>query len=187
MDHNALHWLRQRRTVRRFTADDVKDDEIETLLEMAMYAPNRLNRQPWHFVVIRDAKIKKGLSDLLRVHPYLEAAPVVIAVASTYDTSPTWLMDISAATENLLLAATALGLGSAWIGSPDTVMWDIAEEWMHDTLGIPFSVRIPTLVAVGHPAEQPEPHSREDRWDRSKVHYDCWGNHNESGGRGGGV
>lgn len=152
MDPNALNWLRQRRTVRKFTAEDVSKDAIETLLEMAMYAPNRLNRQPWHFVVIRDAKIKKGLSELLRVHSYLEAAPVVIAVASTYDTSPTWLMDISAA-ENLLLAATALGLGAAWIGSPNTVMWDIAEEWMHDTLGIPLNVRIPTLVAVGHPAE----------------------------------
>lgn len=178
MDDNALHWLRQRRTIRKFTDADVGDEEIETLLEMAMYAPNRLNRQPWHFIVIRDGKVKKGLSDLLRVHPYLETAPVIIAVAAAYDASPTWLMDISAATENLLLAATVLDLGAAWIGSPDTVMWDLAEAWMHDRLGIPPNMRIPTLIAVGRPAERPLPHSKKDRWDRSRVHYERWENLN---------
>jgi len=57
----------------------------------------------------------------VRIHPYLETAPVVIAVCGLPKASPTWIMDVSAATENMLLAATAMGLGAAWVGAPDTV------------------------------------------------------------------
>ena len=58
----------------------------------------------------------------VRIHPYLETAPVVIAVCGLPKASPTWIMDVSAATENMLLAATAMGLGAAWVGAPDTVL-----------------------------------------------------------------
>jgi nitroreductase len=85
-------------------------------------------------------------------------------------------MDVSAATENMLLAATAMGLGAAWIGAPDTVLWDLCEETLCDALAIPINeVRIPTLVAVGHPAQEPAPHGKHDRFDRTKVHYGKWG------------
>jgi len=140
-----------------------------------MCAPNRLNRQPWHFVVIRDKELQKQLADLLRVHPYLETAPVVIAVCGLPQASPTWIMDVSAATENMLLATTAMGLGAAWVGAPDTVLWNLCEEALHDALAIPLEdVRIPTLVAVGHPAQELPPHGKHDRFDRTKVHYGQW-------------
>lgn len=175
MSEELLDLIRKRRTIRRFTEEDVSEEQVETLLEIAMCAPNRLNRQPWHFVIIRDKELQKVLADAVRVRPYLEEAPVVIAVCADPDTSPTWIMDISAATENLLLAATAMGLGGAWIGVPDTVLWQLGEEILHDSLGIPLNVRIPALVAVGHPAEEPPPHGKHDRFVRTKVHYGRWG------------
>jgi nitroreductase len=175
MSEEMLELIRKRRTVRKFTAEDVSEEQVDTLLEMAMCAPNRLNRQPWRFVVIRDKKLQQLLADLLRIHPYLETAPVVVAVCALPEASPTWSMDISAATENMLLAATAMGLGGAWVGQPDSTLWDMCEETLHDALGIPLNVRIPALVAVGHPAEELPPHGKHDRFDRTKVHYGKWG------------
>lgn len=174
----ALDVMRKRRTIRHFTDDDISQKEVETLLEIAMCAPNRLDRRPWHFVVIRDKELQRQLADLLRVHPYLEAAPVVIAVCGLPKVSPTWIMDVSAATENMLLAATAVGLGATWVGPHDTVLWDRCEEMLHDALAIPGEdIRIPALVAVGHPAQELPPHGRHDRFDPTRVHYGSWGTH----------
>lgn len=176
MSDTLLDLIRRRRTIRTFTGDGVTEEQVETLLELAMCAPTRLNRQPWHFVVIRDHELQQDVAELLRIHPYIEEAGVVIAVCATPQASSTWLMDASAATENMLLAATALGLGGAWIGAPDTTLWNMLEDRLHDVLRIPLDVRIVALVAVGHPAEQPPPHGRHDRYDRLKVHYGAWGN-----------
>jgi nitroreductase len=85
-------------------------------------------------------------------------------------------MDVSAAIENMLIAATSLGIGSAWVGSPDTVMWSMFEEAAHDALAIPCDVRIVSLVALGYPHEAPTPHSKDERFDPLKVHYDRWEN-----------
>jgi nitroreductase len=175
MSDDMLDVIRKRRTIRKFTDKDVSEEQVETLLEMAMCAPSQLDRKPWHFVVIRDKGLQKQLADLLRLHPYLETAPVVIAVCGLPNASPTWIMDVSAATENMLLAATAMGLGAVWVGSPDTAMWDLCEEALHDALAIPLNVRIPALVAVGHPAQELPPHGKHDRFDRTKVHYGKWG------------
>jgi nitroreductase len=177
MNESVLDTIRKRRTIRRFTDEDVSREDVDTLLEMAMCAPNRLNRQPWHFIVIRDEGVREQLSSLLGLHPYFEQAPVVIAVCALPDVSRTWLMDVSAATENLLIAATAMGLGTAWVSNPDSVVWDMCEEFLHEALHIPTqrNVRIPTLVAVGHPDQERPPHGRHDRFDAKKVHYDRWG------------
>ncbi len=177
MSEKLLDVIRKRRTIRKFTDEDVSEEQVVTLLEAAMCAPSRLNRQPWHFVVIRDKELQKQLADLLRVHPYLETAPVVIAVCALPHVSPTWLMDVSAATENMLLAATAMGLGAAWVGAPDTVLWNLCEEALQDALAIPLKdVSIPALVVVGHPAQELPPHGKHDRFDHTKVHYGKWGN-----------
>ncbi len=171
----TLEVLRSRRSIRQFTDGDVGPEEVDTLLELAMCAPNRLDKQPWHFVVMRDKAQKKEVADLLRVHPYLETAPVVVAVCGLPSVSPTWIMDVSAATENILIAATAMGLGAIWIGNPATALWDRFEETLRRLLAIPRSdIRIPALVALGHPAQHLPPHGRHDRFDRTKVHYGTW-------------
>jgi nitroreductase len=154
----------------------VSDEQIETLLELAMYAPNRLNRQPWHFIVVRDKTLQKQFADVLRIHPYLETASVVIAACALPDRSPTWTMDVSAAIENILIGATSMGIGSAWVGSPDTVMWTMFEEAARDALAMPSDVRIVSLVALGYPQEEQAPHTKEERFDPLKVHYGRWEN-----------
>lgn len=176
MEDTVLDTIRKRRTIRKYADREVTDEQIDTLLEMAMTAPNRLNRQPWHFIVIRDDALQKSLANLLGLHPYLEQAPVLIAAAVRPSASTTWQMDISAAIENMLIAATAMGLGTAWVGEPGSVLWAMAEEMLHDALHIPteLDLRIPALVAVGYPAQERPPHGKHDRFDPTKAHYEVW-------------
>lgn len=176
MKDEILDIIRKRRTIRRYAEKDIDDAQVDTLLEMAMAAPNRLNRQPWHFVVIRDKDLQRKLAELLGLRPYLENAPVVVAVAARPGLSTTWQMDVSAAVENMMIAATAMGLGTAWVGEPGSVMWTMAEEMLGEALHIPkeLDVRIPALITVGYPAEERPPHGRHDRFDRTKVHYGLW-------------
>jgi nitroreductase len=80
MDTALLDFIKSRRTVRKFTDQPVSDEQLRAVLEAAVAAPTRLDIQPWHFVVLRDKALQKKLSESLRLHPYLETAPVVIAV-----------------------------------------------------------------------------------------------------------
>jgi nitroreductase len=168
--------IRNRRTVRKFSDKELSREQIDQLLELAMYAPNRLNHQPWHFIAIQDKARQKQFADFLRIHSYLEDASAVIVACAVPKASTTWALDVSAAVENMMIGATALGLGTAWVGSPDTVTWSMFEEAVRDSLRIPIDVRVVALVAVGYPAHEPTPHSKEDRFDRNKVHYGRWEN-----------
>lgn len=176
MSDEVLNTIRQRRTIRRYRDEQVTEEQIGTLLEMAMMAPNRLNRQPWHFFVIRDPDLQKQLADVVILHPYLETAPVVIAVGARPELSTTWRMDVSAAIENMLIAATSMGLATAWVGNPDGARWNAVEDLLQEALHIPAqrNVRIPALIAVGHPAEERPSHGKEDRYDETKVHHGLW-------------
>jgi nitroreductase len=174
MEETLLDVIRRRRTIRRFTDQKVSEEQIDTLLELAMCAPSRLDRRPWHFIVIRDKGLQKQLAGLLRVHPYLEQASALVVVCGEPKSSPTWTMDVSASIENLVLGATAMGLGSAWVGSPGTVLWDMCDELLHDLLAIPLDVGVVALVALGHPAEERSAHGKHDRLEPLKVHFDHW-------------
>lgn len=178
MTQDVLDIIRTRRTVRKFTDQEVTQEQLDQLVESAMYAPNRLNHQPWHFIVIRDKRRQKQFADFLRIHSYLEDASAVIVACGVPKASTTWAMDVSAAVENMMIAATALGLGTAWVGAPDSVTWSMFEESVRDSLRIPIEVRVVALVAVGHPAKQPVAYTKEDRFDPTKVHYGRWENRN---------
>jgi nitroreductase len=112
----------------------------------------------------------------LRIHSYLEDASAVIVACANPKASTTWKMDVSAAIENAMIGATALGLGTAWVGSPDTVTWSMFEEFVRDSLSIPIDVRVVGLVAVGYPDEERAHHGKSDRFDVNKVHYGKWEN-----------
>ena len=176
MKSEVLDTIRRRRTIRRYTDETVTEEQIDALLEMAMCAPSRLDRQPWHFVVVRDGELQRRLGDVLGLHPYIETAPVVIVVGVRPDLSTTWQMDVSAAIQNMMIAATSMGLGTAWVGEVDGVLWTMCEEMLHDALHIPrqLGVRIAALVTVGCPAQDRAPHGKHDRFDNTKVHYGSW-------------
>ncbi len=139
------------------------------MLEAAMAAPSASNRKPWHFIVVTN---RKALDTLGKVHPYgkmlLEASCCIAVVGDTKISPRYWVQDCSAATENLLLAATALGLGAVWLGvypREDRI------GAVRRVLKIPVSMMPLNLISIGHPAEIKEPRTQ---YDRERVHQNLW-------------
>ncbi len=168
---DAMSAILSRRSIRRYTKEDVSDEIVKELLEAAMSAPSAGNEQPWHFVVIRDRKI---LNEIPNIHPYsgmLREANLAILICgdeSLQKYKGYWVQDCSAATENLLIAINAKGLGGVWLGVypvEDRVVGIRKLLNMPDNI-IPFS-----LISIGYPAEQKPP---ANRYDPSRIHYDRW-------------
>lgn len=162
----------ERRSIRKYTGEPVAPEQLETLLKAAMAAPSAGNEQPWHFVVIDDRDILFKITDF---HPYsqmLKQAPLAIAVCGDMEGLKYegffWAQDCSAATENMLIAATEMGLGTVWLG-----VYPLKElvAGVKDILKLPDNITPFCLVAVGHPVEKKAP---ADRFDRKRIHKNGW-------------
>ena len=162
-----------RRSIRRFTDQPVDAEQIDMLLKAAMAAPSANNSKPWHFVVVTDSGTRGALA---RAHPYARMvvqSPVCIVPCgeprlSRGSRSEFWVQDVSAATENILLAATGLGLGAVWCGVHPV---EKRVDAVRRVLGLPERVVPFALIAVGHPAEQKEPRTQ---YDAGRVHNERW-------------
>ena len=168
---DALEAIMTRRSVRKFTAQDVSESEVEVVLRAAMAAPSASNERPWRFVVVRDRERLDRLSKSTPFAGALASAPVGIVVAADragMKYPGFWVIDCAAAIENMLLAAHASGLGGVWIGVHPIkpFAWNVGR-----VVGLPRRVMPHSLVALGHPVSAPGPVDRfEDAW----VHADEW-------------
>jgi len=167
---DAMEAILSRRSIRRYTSEKVSDHLIKELLEAAMNAPSASNEQPWHFIVIDDRKI---LEEIPKFHPYssmLREAPLAILVCVDLNlgTEGFLVQDGSAATQNLLIAAHAKGLGAVWLG-----VYPLKERisGMRKLLGIPERILPLALISVGYPAERI---SRVNRYQASRLHTNRW-------------
>jgi len=160
-----------RRSIRKFTKQEISDETIETLLRAAMAAPSAGNQQPWHFIVIKDEEI---LYEIPKFHPYSQmlrdaACAIVVCGDLVLETNKGfWVQDCSAATENILIEATDLGLGSVWLGvHPDK---DRVKP-VQSLLGLPETVVPLCIIALGYPTESKRP---VDRFNKARIHRDKW-------------
>ena len=168
---DAIEAIRTRRSIRRYTREPVPDDVIAEILKAAMSAPSAGNQQPWQFVIITD----RGLcEEIPTFHPYAQMvreAPVAILVCGDLRLESYqgyWVQDCSAATQNILLAAHAKGLGAVWVGiypKEDRV------KRLQKLLGLPNQVIPLALIPVGIPAERVPP---ANRFDPARVHRNRW-------------
>lgn len=167
--------IRGRRSVRRYDPDKpVSDEDVKLLLEAAMSAPSGNNARPWEIIVVRDQKLRTKLSKLHQWATFCERSPVVLAIcADTARGACWWMDDCCAATQNILLVAHSLGLGTCWIGAHADEHGDMSrEDFVRDALGIPDGIRVCCLISVGYPADEPRP--RPDRYDEGLIHHDGW-------------
>ena len=167
----VLNNILARKSVRSYTAEPVSAEQVETLLKAAMAAPSGRNLQPWRFVVVTRQETKDQLA--VGFNRMIAQAPVVIVVCGQTrkmggEPNNNWTADCAAATENLLLAAEALGLGAVW-----TACYPY-EDRMNpaiEVLGLPDDVRPYCIVPVGHPAGNDQP---KDKWKPENIHYEKW-------------
>lgn len=171
---DMLELIRKRRSIRKYSDEPVTEEQLELLLDAASVAPSRLDRRPLHYLIIRSAQTKAKLAEALRVRPYIEKAPVIIAVCASPELSTAWELDGSAAIENILLAATAMGLGATWVGSKGSEFWARTVEILHHDLHLPANVDVVSLVCVGHPGEEKRAYEPKERLDSARIHYDHW-------------
>jgi nitroreductase len=163
-----LHIIFSRRSIRVYTGDPVSEADIQSLLEAGMAAPSGSNRKPWHFVVVTD---RDTLRALAREHPFgkmMARAGVAIAVCGDPAISDWWVQDCSAAAENILIAASGLGLGAVWLGSHGRPQ---REQAVRGVLGIPDQIGVLSLLSIGHPGEKKEARTQ---YDAGRVHQDQW-------------
>ena len=158
----------QRKSVRSYDARAVEDGKIEALLEAGMAAPSGKNAQPWDFVVITRREILDEMAERLPYAKMLREAPVAIAVCADRTKSPYWYVDCAAATQNILLAAEALGLGAVWTATyPYRDRMDVVKE----LCGLPGSCDSLCVIPVGYPARETKPR---DKYHSEKIHREVY-------------
>jgi nitroreductase len=165
----ALDAMLTRRSVRNYTDQSVSQDTVERLLRAAMAAPSAGNQQPWRFIVVRDRELLKKVAAASPHGGMVARAPVTLVVCADLqlvEHDGFWIQDCAAATQNLLLAAHALGLGAVWVG---TYPREERVQGVRVALGLPGHVIPFAVVAVGYPVEKPAPM---DRYDPSRVYMD---------------
>ena len=165
-----------RTSIRAYSGKEVESEKIDTLLRAAMAAPTAGNQQPWRFVVINDKAIQNDISENFHTMTMAKDASVVVVMCG--DTTATfdgdaqnyWIEDVSAASENLLLAAHAMGLGAVWCGIyPQMARVRQFSEMLH----LPENIIPMACICIGYPSGETTP---KDKWHPEYIHYNTWDN-----------
>lgn len=173
-DKTALDVINTRVSVRQFTGEKLSAEQIDTILRAGMAAPTAVNKQPWAFVVIDDEAVLQLLSETLKSSRIENGASHAIIVCGDLskalegEAQGYWVEDTSAATENMLLAAHAMGLGGLWVG-----VYPILERVtaVKNIINAPEHIVPMAVVTLGYANEQPEV---KNKYKEENIHYNRW-------------
>ncbi len=168
---DAIEAILTRRSIRKYSSRIITENTIKQLLETAFNAPSANNYQPWHYIIIND---RKKLDAIPNFHPYSKMlcdASIAILVCGDLHLEKFLgylILDCSAATENILIAAHAKGLGACWLG-----IYPQEERitGIKKLFNLPDHIIPISLISLGYPAEHID---REDRYDKARVHHNKW-------------
>ncbi len=169
-----LELVRARYSVRAYEPRPVEPEKLERVLEAVRLAPSGSNRQPWKFVVVREAETRARLAAACANQRFISEAPVVIAGVGLMPDRvmrcgvPGDALDLGIAMEHLALAATAEGLGTCWIGAFD-------QDPVREVLQIPDTVRVIEVMTLGYPAAGSAPRPKVRKPLGEIVCYERWG------------
>ncbi|HPX60448.1 MAG TPA: nitroreductase family protein [Deltaproteobacteria bacterium] len=155
-----LELLRKRRSIRMFTAEEVAPETVDLMLEALLRAPTSRGNNPWEFIVVDDRELI-GKMSAAKEHgsEFVANAPLAVVICADDSKSDVWVEDCSIAAITLQYVACSLGLGSCWAQvrnrRHDADM--SAEEYLRKALGLPESIRVECMIAIGYPAESPAP------------------------------
>jgi nitroreductase len=151
-----------RRSIRVYSPGEISDATVKRILEAAMAAPSAMTKDPWRYIVVRDSGMLAGLAAALPGGKMLATATLAIVACgdleSAFERQLSYLLqDCSAAIQNLLLGAHALGLGACWVGVHPS---EQAVGCLKQMLALPTPIIPIAVIALGYPGEQPEPRTR---------------------------
>lgn len=169
-DNDAYMNIIRRVSVRRYSDKPVSSEQVSAILHAAMSAPSGVNKQPWEFIVVDDSELLGRLAEALPYAKMAAHAPVAIVVCGNKDRfldgvdDVLWEQDLSAASENILLAAHAIGLGGVW-----TCIYPHEERMapVRSILNLPGNIVPFNLIPIGHPLAD---HAPMDKWLPNRVH-----------------
>lgn len=169
-EENAiLSAINNRKSVRSFIKDKaVPSEDIEAILRAGMAAPSGKDIRPWEFIVINDRSVLDAMAGELKNAGMLEEAPMAIVVCGDSIKSFYWYLDCAAATENILLAAEAVGLGAVWTAA---YPYEDRMEVVTRYLELPSNILPLVVVPMGYPSGENSP---KDKFDESRIHYEVW-------------
>ena len=162
----------KRRSVRKYTDKPVSEAELEAILRAGMAAPSSDNDQEWEFVIIEDAKTKAAMVEMNKYAGALKTAPLCIVVCADMNkvSEPDyiyWVQDLSAAAQNMWLAAVSMDLGGLWIGLSACQRQEISK-----LISLPSNIEPLMLLAFGTPQKSKDPI---DRYFKERVHFEYFG------------
>ncbi|TBR17355.1 nitroreductase family protein [bacterium] len=163
---SVLKIINTRRSIREYADKAIPKDILESIVDAGRFAATARNVQPWEFVVITSVQVLRKISDLAENGRFIKEARACIAVFSI-DTKY-YLEDGSAATENIMLAARALGVGSCWVaGDKKPYCADVAK-----LLQVPESYKLVSLISLGYPKSEKEFNLKEKRALKDLIHWE---------------
>jgi nitroreductase len=167
-----IEGLFSRRSIRKYTGEKINEEIIRSIIRAGMYAPSANNTRPWHFIVVDDREL---LERIMKVHPYssmlAEASHAIIVCGDEkLENGPGYfVLDCSAATQNILLAAHALGFGAVWLGvEPRSQRIKAIKE----IFGIPEYIQPVSIVSIGVPVKKSE--KIPSRFEPEKIRKNRW-------------
>lgn len=171
----VLQNILSRKSVRSYTDQPVSREQLDTLVRAAMAAPSGRDMRPWKFVVVSDTATMHSLAEQLPYAKMLAEAKAAIVVCGDLSIkddegkpSTNWAYDCSAATENLLLAAEAMGLGAVWTAA---YPYDERVSAVRSALSLPDHIVPLNVIPIGYPKGDPQP---KDKYDAGNIHYNGW-------------
>lgn len=170
----VLNNILERTSVRSYLDKSVEEEKIEKLLRAGMAAPTAKNKQPWHFVVVTDKSLLQKLSKANPSAEMVARAPLAIVVCGDMSKAldgnarEFWVQDCSAASENILLAATGLGLGAVWTSTYPSEERCAA---VSEVLGLPETLIPLNTIVIGYPDGDVTP---KDKWKESNISYNMY-------------
>ena len=160
----VLENIAERKSVRKYLNKSVEEDKIDAMVKAGMAAPSGMDRRPWEFVVVTDREAHDSMAAKLPYAKMLTNAPLAIVVCGDTTRSSYWYLDCSAATQNVLLAAEALGLGAVWTAAyPYEDRIDVVRQ----NTGLPENIVPLCVIPIGYPDG---PQKAKDKFDPQRVH-----------------
>lgn len=170
----SLSELKTRRSIRKYTDQEVEDEKIDKIIKGALMSPSANNNCPWEFIVVKDDEVLKKLAESKTGgSQFLADASVGIVVCADPEVSDVWIEDTSIVSMDMMLVAEELNLGSCWIQIRNRMHSEDenSDSYVKRTLNIPNNLEVDSIISIGYPAEEKSAHQEEDLL-YDKVHLD---------------